>query len=241
MEEQLENFSELASMGLTAESVTHEFSSIATRLADNAAEFSYKWENKKLTDTDIFVLMEYISSTVTGLRIQLKHIDPSLKYNRERKERIDVENYFEVEELEYYKNRFEKANIRLELEVRDNFTVFVNKGKITQIFDNLLNNSEYWLLERLNNEPEFNPVIKIVVENPWIYFSDNGYGIPDAVKGAVFEPFVTTKPKGQGRGLGLFIVQQLMDSEGCVIAMEPKLNELNRAYIFSLNFSGIIK
>ncbi len=241
LEEQLENFSELASMGLTAESVTHEFSSIATRLADNAAEFSYKWENKKLTDTDIFVLMEYISSTVTGLRIQLKHIDPSLKYNRERKERIDVENYFEVEELEYYKNRFEKANIRLELEVRDNFTVFVNKGKITQIFDNLLNNSEYWLLERLNNEPEFNPVIKIVVENPWIYFSDNGYGIPDAVKGAVFEPFVTTKPKGQGRGLGLFIVQQLMDSEGCVIAMEPKLNELNRAYIFSLNFSGIIK
>lgn len=241
LEEQLENFSELASMGLTAETITHEFSSIATRLADNAAIFSHKWENKKMTDADIFVLMEYISSTVTGLRIQLKHIDPSLKYNREKKELIDIENYFEVEELEYYKNRFEKTNIRLDLEVRDNFSVFINKGKLTQIFDNLFNNSEYWLQERLSNEPGFKPEIKIVVENPWIYFSDNGYGIPDAVKGAVFEPFVTTKPKGQGRGLGLFIIQQLLDSEGCMIALESKLNDLNRAYIFSLNFSGIIK
>lgn len=241
LEEQLENFSELASMGLTAETITHEFSSIATRLADNAAEFSHKWENKKLTNSDIYVLMEYISSTVTGLRIQLKHIDPSLKYNRERKELIDIQNYFEVEELDYYKNRFQRTNIRLKLDVRDNFNVFINKGKFTQIFDNLFNNSEYWLQERLNNEPDFKPEIKIVVENPWIYFSDNGYGIPDAVKGAVFEPFVTTKPKGQGRGLGLFIIQQLLDSEGCMITLEPGLNELSRAYIFSLNFSGIIK
>lgn len=241
LEEQLENFSELASMGLTAETITHEFSSIATRLADNAAEFSHKWENKKLTSKDIYVLMEYISSTVTGLRIQLKHIDPSLKYNREQKELIDIENYFEVEELDYYKNRFEKANIRLNLDVRDNFSVFINKGKLTQIFDNLFNNSEYWLQERLYNEPEFRPEIKIVVENPWIYFSDNGYGIPDAVKGAVFEPFVTTKPKGQGRGLGLFIIQQLLDSEGCMIVLESKLNKQSRAYIFSMNFSGIIK
>lgn len=241
LEEQLENFSELASMGLTAETITHEFSSIATRLADNAAEFSHKWENKKLTNADIYVLMEYISSTVTGLRIQLKHIDPSLKYNRESKELIDIENYFEVEELDYYKNRFERTGIRLDLDVRDNFSVFINKGKLTQIFDNLFNNSEYWLQERLSNEPGFKPEIKIVVENPWIYFSDNGYGIPDAVKGAVFEPFVTTKPKGQGRGLGLFIIQQLLDSEGCMIALESKQNELNRAYIFSLNFSGIIK
>jgi signal transduction histidine kinase len=39
---------------------------------------------------------------------------------------------------------------------------------------------------------------------------DNGPGIPDAIKGQIFEPFYTTKPQGQGTGLGLDIVRRLV-------------------------------
>lgn len=239
LEEQLTNFSELASLGLTAESVSHEFASIADRLAEKASFYATKLQGKKLNDSDIYVFIEYINTTVNGLKTQLKHLDPALKYNREKKSTFSLTEFFN-EEKEYYKSRFEKQNIEFNILQEDNFSITVNRGKLVQIIDNIVNNSEYWLIERKKNEPQFIPSISIKIESPWIYISDNGYGIAPAVENQIFEPFVTTKPKGEGRGLGLFIIQQLLDSSGCTILLEPTRNEHKRKYIFAINLSNII-
>lgn len=240
LEEQLTNFSELASLGLTAESISHEFASIANRLAEKASFYAIKQQGKKLTDSDIYVFIEYINSTVNGLKTQLKHLDPALKYNREKKTTFKISDFFK-DEKDYYKNRFEKQKFEFNIYQEDDFSITINKGKLVQIIDNILNNSEYWLIERKNNEPKFNPSITVKLESPWIYIFDNGYGISPAIENQIFEPFVTTKPKGEGRGLGLFIIQQLLDSSGCTIALEPIRNEHNRKYIFAINFSNIIE
>jgi signal transduction histidine kinase len=239
LEEQLSNFSELASLGLTAEAVSHEFSSIADRLAEKATFYASKLQSKKLSDSDIYVFVEYINSAVNGLKIQLKHLDPALKYNREKKATFKLSAFFR-EEKDYYKNRFEKLQIAFNLIEEDDFLITINRGKLVQIVDNILNNSEYWLLEKKNSEPSVHPAITIKIESPWVYIYDNGYGIAPAIENQIFEPFVTTKPKGEGRGLGLFIIQQLLDSAGCTIALEPSKNEYNRKYIFAINLSNII-
>lgn len=239
LEEQLSNFSELASLGLTTESVSHEFASIADRLAEKASFYSNKLENKKLTDPDIYVLMEYINTTVNGLKVQLRHLDPALKYNREKKTTFKLSQFLN-EEKEYYSNRFGKLGIEFIVNNIDDFTVNINRGKLTQVLDNLLNNSEYWLKERKQNEKDFKPKIFIKIEAPWVYVYDNGFGIAPAVENQIFEPFVTTKPKREGRGLGLFIIQQLLDSSGCSIALEPTKNENQRKFMFAMNLSNII-
>ncbi|MGN7515981.1 MAG: sensor histidine kinase [Allomuricauda sp.] len=240
LEEQLNHFSELASLGLTAESVSHEFATIADKLAEKASFYANKLHSNKLTDSDIFVLMEYINTTVNGMKIQLKHLDPALKYSREKKTTFRLSNFFK-EEKEYYSNRFEKQGIEFEIKCVDDFSVKINRGKLTQVIDNLLYNSEYWLHERKQNEKGFQPKISLRIETPWIYVSDNGFGIAPAVEKQIFEPFVTTKPKGEGRGLGLFIVRQLLDSSGCSIVLEPTTNEHKRKYIFAINLSNVIE
>lgn len=239
LEEQLNNFSELASLGLTAESVSHEFASIANRLAERASFYSFKLQRENLKDSDIYVLIEYINSTVNGLKVQLKHLDPALKYARDKKSSFNLSAFFKDEE-DYYENRFKNQGIDFNILLEDDFTVNVNRGKLVQIVDNLLNNSEYWLIEKMKNEIKFKSSITIKVESPWVYISDNGYGISPAIESQIFEPFVTTKPKGKGRGLGLFIIQQLLDSSGCTIALEPARNEHKRKYIFAINLSNII-
>ena len=239
LEEQLGYFSELASLGLTAEAVSHEFAIIADRLAERASLYTTKLQGNKITNSDIYIFIEYINSTVSGLKTQLKHLDPALKYSREKRTTISLIDFFE-QENEYYRNRLKKQNIQFNIDLKDNFSIIINRGKLVQIIDNIVNNSEYWLIEQKKNDKNFLPNITIKIESPWIYINDNGYGIPPAVENQIFEPFVTTKPKGEGRGLGLFIIQQLLDSSGCTITLEPVRNEHKRKYIFAINLSNII-
>lgn len=238
LEEQLENFSELASLGLTAEAVSHEFATISDNLAERSVLFSQKLSKGNYSESDIYILMEYINSTVNGLKIQLKHLDPTLKYNREQRGVINLEKFFTIDESEYYDTRLQKNGISFEIEIIHNFSIYTNKGKITQVFDNIINNSEYWLKERLKSDSDFSPILTIKIDKPWVYLYDNGYGIAPSIKELIFQPFFTSKPNG--RGLGLFIVQQLLDSIGCTISMEPRRNNYDHYYIFSLNLSNII-
>jgi signal transduction histidine kinase len=44
-----------------------------------------------------------------------------------------------------------------------------------------------------------------------IAVADNGCGIPEAIRGKLFQPFVTTRPEGQGTGLGLSTVLRIVE------------------------------
>lgn len=237
LEEQLEDFTELASLGLTAETVSHEFANIADNLAEKANFYTNKLNNKQLTEGDIYVLIEYINSTVNGLKVQLKHLDPALKYNREKKQVISISSFFETEK-KYYERRFDKAEISFLVKVVKDFNIKVNRGRLTQIVDNIIINSEYWLKHKKKSS-NYSPKITVVIDEPWIYISDNGYGIPKSIENHLFEPFVSTKPKGEGRGLGLFIVNQLLDSINCSISLDSERNTEGRKYIFVINLANI--
>jgi signal transduction histidine kinase len=49
---------------------------------------------------------------------------------------------------------------------------------------------------------------------------DDGHGIPRDVQAQVFDPFFTTKKRGQGTGLGLWVVAQIMRSHAGEIELE---------------------
>jgi len=52
--------------------------------------------------------------------------------------------------------------------------------------------------------------------------TDNGSGIPAAVKSRIFDPFFTTKPVGKGTGLGLDIVRRLLDRNDGLIEIDSE-------------------
>jgi signal transduction histidine kinase len=53
-----------------------------------------------------------------------------------------------------------------------------------------------------------------------ISVSDNGSGIPESVKSKIFQPFFTTKPTGQGTGLGLSLSYDIIKAHGGEIKVE---------------------
>ncbi len=58
-----------------------------------------------------------------------------------------------------------------------------------------------------------------------IIISDNGGGIPNEIKEKIFQPFFTTKPTGQGTGLGLSLSYDIVKAHGGELRVETKENE----------------
>ena len=81
--------------------------------------------------------------------------------------------------------------------------------EITRALLNLISNGFYAASKRKaeNGDPDFEPVLSATTKNLGsqveIRIRDNGTGIPTEVKEKIFNPFFTTKPAGEGTGLGL--------------------------------------
>jgi signal transduction histidine kinase len=58
-----------------------------------------------------------------------------------------------------------------------------------------------------------------------IQVRDNGNGIPQKLKDKIFQPFFTTKPAGQGTGLGLSLSYDIVKAHGGVIKVNTKEGE----------------
>lgn len=239
LENQLMEFTDLASLGLTAEALSHELSNIADKLYEETNSIIKRYA-RKIPDelVQVSVFLESVRSSVTSFRKQLSHLDPALKYVRESRETFTLASFFK-ELSDYYVERFgDKIDIVV-THTDKQAKVTVNKGKFIQIIDNIILNAEYWLKEKIKQNKHFQGKIFIETAPPYIRIYDNGQGIPHMVEETIFQPFVTLKPRGVGRGLGLFIVQQLLDSIGCSITLLPERNADNNRYIFQLYINAI--
>ena len=109
---------------------------------------------------------------------------------------------------------------------------------IGRVLLNLINNAFYAVdekkksltgLQAQSDLNEYQPVV--IVSNSQsegrviISVIDNGNGIPKNVVDKIFQPFFTTKPTGQGTGLGLSLAYDIIKAHGGNIELEPNKNE----------------
>ena len=242
MRGQLEEVISLASLGLVSEMVAHDMGQVTTRLLDESKKLSKKINNgSAIEKRDVQYLIEHIKTTVTSLRTQLKHLDTSFKYNKEKREVVILSEFIESDEKKFYHDKLESLGFGIQVEVKKDFSVEINKGKLIQVFDNLINNSLYWLKKCQDNEGKTDLCMKVTIDAPYVFFEDNGWGIEKNVEDSIFEPFVTRKPAGEGRGLGLYIVKSLLGADYSDIALCEERNGLGNRFRFKINFSNIKK
>ena len=232
---------ESVSLGLTAEMLSHEINNIADRLAQRSAAVLRDAHKGTIRRATVVAYLEEVRSSVAGMRKQLTHLAPSLRYVREKREPIDVP-VFLAELVDFYEAKLAAHRIKMTVveESSEGFVVRMNKGKLTQVFDNVVLNAEYWLREAIRAGAIRTGEITLTVDAPRIRIGDNGRGVEESVEEDLFEPFVTMKRKGEGRGLGLFVCRQLLESESSEIELLPERNERKRRYAFEIDLSGAL-
>jgi len=111
---------------------------------------------------------------------------------------------------------------------------------IGRVLLNLFNNAFYAVNEKAKNpqplkgSKEYEPTITVStksVKSPsgdlgvLLTVTDNGNGIPSSIKEKIFQPFFTTKPTGQGTGLGLSLSYDIIKAHGGDIKVESMEGE----------------
>jgi signal transduction histidine kinase len=102
---------------------------------------------------------------------------------------------------------------------------------IGRVILNLINNAFYAVSAKALATADSNFIPTVIVAtkkingNIEIRVTDNGSGIPDSIKDKIFQPFFTTKPTGQGTGLGLSLSYDIVKAHGGELKVETKEGE----------------
>ncbi|MES2890895.1 MAG: ATP-binding protein [Bacteroidota bacterium] len=106
----------------------------------------------------------------------------------------------------------------------------VNAQDLGRVLLNLYSNAFYAVNEKRKIGPSgYEPIVSVSTQRKEgkinITVGDNGNGIPDNLLDKIFQPFFTTKPTGQGTGLGLSLSYDIIKAHGGEIRVETRIGK----------------
>lgn len=205
-----------------------EISSISTDVKQNLEKINYHGKRadsivkgmlqhsrssnglKELTDINALA-DEYLRLAYHGLRAKDKSFNAGMKTNLDPSLSAD-----------------ENGNGKINIVSQD----------IGRVILNLITNAFYVVDQKKRNaQTGYDPMVVVSTkrknESVEISVKDNGTGIPQKVLDKIFQPFFTTKPTGQGTGLGLSLSYDIVKAHGGDLKVETKEGE-GSEFIISL-------
>ena len=227
----------LASLGQLTAGIAHEiknplnfvnnFSSLSAELIDELREALEAVAVDDKTRGEINELMDMLRSNLDKVVQHGKRADSIVKnmllHSRQgstEHQPVDVNALVEESlNLAYHGARAEKQGFNITLE--RSFDPSTGKAdlfpqEITRVLLNLISNGFYAATKRKAEtngggyEPTLSAATKNLGDSIEIRIRDNGTGIPPEVKEKMFNPFFTTKPAGEGTGLGLSLSHDII-------------------------------
>jgi two-component sensor histidine kinase len=234
---QIETTTDLASVGLSVETSSHDMMSMMSKGLD-AIEFLIKEvRGDIIAKSEIMNSLSKIKEMFVFVESQMKNIQLLFKSSKQRRREIQVMPMIDkVKSI--YKRTLEHEQIELRINQIDApISAKCTDAVLLQLFINLFDNSIYWL--NTPREDGQNKIIQITLDGntQQVVFSDNGPGIKEADKQFIFEAFYSGKGD-EGRGLGLYIARQLLSRMGYSIDLaDVQSKNILSGANFIINFS----
>jgi two-component system NtrC family sensor kinase len=248
-QEQLIQSEKMASLGELTAGIAHEiqnplnfvnnFSEVSTELVRELKEDYQKTDSPKEVDLELINDIEgnlqkitehgrRASSIIKGM---LEHSRSSSGQKVQTDLNALVEEYLK---LSYHGLRAKDNTFQSKMvtELQSGLgEVLIVPQEIGRVLLNIFNNGFYAINQRKKaGISEYEPAlsVKTIKENGHvkIVIRDNGKGIPESVKQKIFQPFFTTKPTGEGTGLGLSLSYDVITKgHGGTIKVDSEENQ----------------
>jgi signal transduction histidine kinase len=248
VEEQVGLLFEAVALGLSAEGLTHEVAQASARLSERSRQTQTHLKALGPVPPAMTRYLSEVRATAAGLNRQLAHFIPALRFARERRETLGLGTFCRDMES-YYNDRWsaDPIPLRVRVAITQDFALEINRGRMTQVLDNLILNAEFWQRsirthdgEMLPREPSLQSKgeIHLEIDDPFLRVWDDGPGVEPAYEDTLFEPFMTAKRDADGRGLGLYISRRLLEAEHITLDLLQERNALGRRFVFALDCSA---
>lgn len=217
-DEEREMLLALAGLGLAAERFTHEFARLTREASDLLQDVEKSPEIQRVTSLKTRV--EALSVTLEALRDLVLALGPMFYIRRRTSEKeLDVKTIVE-HALLLNQGQIKDNKIQVHIDTPQGaLLVKMRRGALTQVFNNLIDNSCYWL-SRKSEENDRHLRIIILADERAVVVADNGMGIHPKDRHRIFDVFFSTKT--EGRGLGLFITREaLAEAMSTIVLLEP--------------------
>ncbi len=194
----------------------NNFSEVSNELVE---ELRMKNEKLKIEDEEVKELLKDITQNLEKINHHGKRADAIVKgmlqHSRAgsgQKESTDINALCdEYLRLAYHGLRAKDKTFNAKFETAFDGTIDkinILPQDMGRVILNLINNAFYAVTERKKQgEAGYEPTVRVATTKTsngvTISVKDNGTGIPQKVLDKIFQPFFTTKPTGQGTGLGL--------------------------------------
>jgi signal transduction histidine kinase len=234
-QQQLVQSEKMASLGELTAGIAHEiqnplnfvnnFSEVSNELIKEIQDLRQKTHEVN-QDTEEDMLLKDIASNLEKINFHGKRADAIVKsmlqHSRTSSGKKELTNINvlcdEYLRLAYhgYRAKDKSFNAKFESQLDPSLPkVNVMAQDIGRVVLNLINNAFYAVNAKARLQAEgFMPQVTVVTRKLdstiEISVKDNGNGIPDSIKEKIFQPFFTTKPTGQGTGLGLSLAYDIV-------------------------------
>lgn len=232
LEKELLHNERLASIGRLAAGVAHEIGNPITGIACLAQNLKFDSDSPAINETakDILAQTDRVTRIVQSL-VNFSHAGSH--NNASPSEPVNL--YACVDDaIHLLSLNYNEAAAVIDNQVDPQLYTEGQTQALLQVFINLIKNA----LQALNGQANASIVIHSQTQNQHVllYFDDNGPGISSDVQETIFEPFFTTKEPGEGTGLGLSLVYNMIEEHGGQIKVQSPIaaNKPGCRFVISL-------
>jgi signal transduction histidine kinase len=225
LEERLVRSEKLSMVGQLAAGYAHELNNKLNTISGYAEFLHSKISRSSPELSDLLNNLETISNQIEQASRFTSNILNLSRKNPTQKEPTDVKKLIE-RVLLYVEHLSHKKEIKIMRDYESHLPlIYVDPGKVEQVFLNLIINAFHAVPEGGNLSIKANRVKKEMGDLLRLEFTDSGHGIAEKDIKKIFEPFFSTKGEGVGTGLGLFISRRIVESFHGSIEVVSKENE----------------